>query len=94
MGPSTIANYNFSDKMVEIARTPRYRATDEKIMDLLMKEASEERLGSYLPRNQCQIETQPTFRRIKCNYSREVEILPGWKHIFTFKNETDQPILY
>jgi hypothetical protein len=93
VGTVHYANYNFADKMIEIARTPKYRATDERVMDLLMKEANELRLGSYLPRNQCTIDTQATFRKIRCSYQREVEILPGWKYVFKFDNEADQPLI-
>jgi hypothetical protein len=91
--PVQYANYTFADKMNEIARTPRYRANDEKIMDLLMKEAAEQRIQGYLTRQGCRIETQDAFRRIYCEYTREVEILPGWKHVFQFKNKTDQPLI-
>ena len=41
VGPVYYANYEFADKMIEIARTPKFRASDEKILDMLMKEAAE-----------------------------------------------------
>jgi len=93
VAPVYYANYEFADKMIEIARTPRFRATDEKVMDLLMKEAAEQRISGYLTRQGCKIETQEAFRRIRCEYGREVEILPGWKHTFHFKNAADQPLI-
>ena len=93
VAPVYYANYEFADKMIEIARTPRFRATDDKVMDLLMKEAAEQRINGYLNRQSCRIETQDAFRRIRCEYQREVEILPGWKHVFQFKNATDQPLI-
>jgi hypothetical protein len=91
--PVYYANYDFADKMNEIARTPRYRATDDKIMDLLMKEAAEQRIHAYLNRQGCRVETQEAYRRINCAYEREVEILPGWKHVFKFQNRADQPLI-
>jgi hypothetical protein len=93
VAPVYYANYEFADKMIEIARTPRFRANDEKIMDMLMKEAAEQRISGYLNRQGCRIETQDAFRRLRCEYAREVEILPGWKHTFQFKNQTDQPLI-
>jgi hypothetical protein len=93
IGKVFYANYSFSDKMIEIARTPRYRMNDDRVMDLLMKEASEQRLHTYLSREGCVIDTQATFRKIRCEYDREVEILPGWKHVFHFKNQADQPLI-
>jgi hypothetical protein len=91
--PVYYANYDFADKMNEIARTPRYRANDDKIMDLLMKEAAEQRIQAYLGRQGCRVETQDAYRRIHCTYEREVEILPGWKHVFKFDNRADQPLI-
>ena len=93
VGQAFFANYAFGDKLIEIARTPRYRATDEKVMDVIMKEAAEQRLHTYLTRQGCQIDTQATFRKIRCEYDREVEILPGWKHVFRFKPSADQPLI-
>lgn len=93
VGPVYMSNYNFADKMRDIARTPRYRGNDDRVMDLLMKEASEQRIQAYLPRGQCKIETQESYRRIRCEYSREVEILPGWKKVFRFDNKVDQPLI-
>jgi hypothetical protein len=91
--PVFYANYEFRDKMIDIARTPRYRANDDKIMDLLMKEASELRINAYVTRSACRIETQEQYRRIRCTYSREVEVLPGYKHVFAFDNVADQPLV-
>jgi hypothetical protein len=93
VGPAYYANYSFADKMIEIARTPRYRGNDDKIMDLLMKEASEHRIHAYVTRGACKIETQDAYRRIRCEYDREIEILPGWKHVFHFRNVADQPLI-
>jgi len=91
--PVFYANYEFSDKMIDIARTPKYRANDDKIMDLLMKEATDLRIGGYINRSSCKIETQEQYRKIRCSYSREVEVLPGYKHVFAFDNVADQPLV-
>jgi hypothetical protein len=91
--PVHYANYSFKDKMLEIARTPRYKGGDEKVMDLLMKEAAEFRINAYVRPSNCTIQSQDQYRRIRCNYEREVEILPGWKHVFKFNNEVDQPLI-
>jgi len=91
--PVFYANYEFADKLNEIARTPRFRATDEKILDLIMKEAAEQRIQAYVTRQVCRVETQDAYRRIRCDYQREIEILPGWKHIFVFNNKADQPLI-
>jgi hypothetical protein len=91
--PVYYANYQFADRMIDIARTPTYRANDTKIMDLLMKEAADLRINSFVNRAACSVETQAQYRKIRCSYEREVEVFPGYKHIFKFDNFADQPLV-
>jgi hypothetical protein len=91
--PVYYANYAFADKMIDICRTPKYAANDDKILDLLMKEAGELRINAYVNRSSCRVETQDQYRRIRCSYAREVEVLPGYKHVFQFDNVADQPLV-
>jgi hypothetical protein len=93
VGPVYIANYTFADKLNEFARMNRYQHSDERIMDLIMKEASKQRIDTYLTRQGCKINTRETSRTIDCEYQRTVEVLPGWKHTFKFKPSGDQPLL-
>jgi len=94
VAPVYFAEYDFRDKVNEIARTPRYRApSDERIMDLLMKEVRERRLDPYVKPSNFQIITSDTSRRIKYRYDREAQVLPGWKKIFTFEFTADQPLV-
>jgi len=94
VGPVYIGNYALNDKMNEIARSPRGMVKDDKILDLLMKYVREERLSDYINRSQFKISTMETNRRISCEYERTVEILPGWKHRFVFRNQADQPLIF
>ena len=91
--PAFIADYTFADKLHEVARMNRYQYNDERIMDLVMKEAGKQRIDVYLGRNGCKIMTRETSRTIDCEYQREVEILPGWKHTFRFTPSADQPLI-
>jgi len=91
--PVYIANYSFADKLNEFARAPRYRNPDEKIMSMIMKEASEQRIDVYMTPQNCKITTREHSRTIECDYEREVEVLPGWKHTFRFTPGADQPLL-
>jgi hypothetical protein len=91
--PLFIADYTFADKLHEFARMNRYQNNDERIMGLVMKEAANQRIDTYLGRDGCKILTRETSRTIDCKYQREIEILPGWKHLFKFKPSADQPLL-
>ncbi|HEY7411882.1 MAG TPA: hypothetical protein VII13_14140 [Vicinamibacteria bacterium] len=86
-------NYSFADRVVELARAPRYNHSDERIMDLLMRSAEEHHLEDFVNTRTCSVKTMETRRTIICAYDRPVQILPGVKHTFRFKNEADQPLL-
>jgi hypothetical protein len=93
VGPVFIADYTFADKLNEFARMNRYQHPDDRIMELVMKEASKQRIDTYMTRQDCKITTRETSRTIECSYKRPVEILPGLKHTFRFKPSADQPLI-
>jgi hypothetical protein len=94
VAPVYFADYDFRDKVNEIARTPRYRApSDDRIMEMLMKEVRERRLDSYVRPGSFQIITTETSRRIHYRYEREAQVLPGWKKVFRFEFTADQPLV-
>ena len=94
VAPIFIADYTFADKLNEFARMSRYQHSDDRIMELVMREASKQRIDTYLGgRTGCKIMTRETSRTIDCAYKREVEVLPGWKHTFNFTPKADQPLI-
>ena len=94
VAPVFIDDFSLKDKMNEIARAPRGTHTDDKILELLMRYVREERIDQYVQRTAFKISTLETSRRISVDYTREAQILPGWKHKFTFHNQVDQPLIY
>jgi hypothetical protein len=94
VAPVYMDHYSFQDKINEICRTPRYKApTDDKILDMLMKEVRERRLGDWIDRNSFRISTTDTSRRIILDYERPAKVLPGWERSFQFHTESDQPLI-
>ena len=91
--PAFIADYTFADKLNEFARMNRYQHKDERIMELVMKEASKHRIDTYMGRTDCKITTRETSRTIECAYQREIEVLPGFKKTFKFTPNADQPLI-
>jgi hypothetical protein len=91
--PVYYGNYSFQDRVVELARAPRYSHNDSRIMDLLVRYAEESKIEEYINNRTCSIKTMETRRIIVCEYDRPVKILPGWTHNFHFRNEADQPLL-
>jgi hypothetical protein len=94
VAPVYMDHYSLVDKVNEICRTPRYRApTDERISELLMKEVRERRMDQWIGPKSFRISTTDTSRRILLNYERETQILPGWKKLFKFDFQADQPLV-
>jgi hypothetical protein len=93
--PAYIANYAWKDKMNEVARRQRYtpQGTDEAITEVIMKDARERGLDRYVQKADIRIQTTDSSRRIYAAYTREIEVLPGWKKIFKFENDVEQPLL-
>ena len=92
LGPVFWADYNFKDKLNEIARVGRHRSDDD-VLRMIMREVSENKLEGLITGHTCKINTLETRRTILCEYDRTVEILPGFRHTFHFKDEADQPLL-
>jgi hypothetical protein len=94
VAPVYMDHYSFVDKVNEICRTPKYKApTDERVMELLMKEVRERRIDQWITPRNFRISTTETSRRINLNYEREAQVLPGWKKVFKFTFQSDQPLV-
>lgn len=91
--PVYYSNYNFADKMNELARAPKYSHPDERIDAELIKAAQENHLEQFIALKTCKISTLEVRRTIVCEYERTVQVLPGYKRKFHFKNEVDQPLI-
>ena len=91
--PAFFNNYNFGDKVTELARAPKYSHSDDRIETELIKAAQENHLEQFIGPRTCKINTLEVRRVIVCEYDRTVEVLPGVKHKFHFKSEADQPLI-
>jgi len=91
--PVYFNNYNFADKVTELARAPKYSHPDDRIETELIKAAQENHLEQFIGRGTCKINTLEVRRVIVCEYDRTVDILPGFKHKIHFKSEADQPLI-
>jgi hypothetical protein len=91
--PVFVAHYDFTDRVTEICRTPRYRGTDEDIEKLLLDETHKRELDQWIGADNFVISSSERGRSIKLEYEREVLVLPGWTHKFKFSYTADQPLL-
>jgi len=92
LAPVFWADYNFKDKLNEIARVGRHRSDDD-VMRMIMREVSENKLEGYITGHTCKINTMDTRRTIVCEYDRTVQIVPGFSKTFHFRDDVDQPLL-
>ena len=94
VAPVYLDHYDFVDKVNEICRTPRYKAkTDERVMEMLMKEVTERRMTDWVGPDSFTVSTTETSRQIRLYYEREVDVLPGWKKTLKFEALADQPLI-
>jgi len=92
LAPVFWADYNFRDKLNEIARVGRHKSDDD-VLRMIMHEVSENKLEGFITGHTCKINTLETRRTILCEYDRTVQILPGFTKTFHFKDDADQPLL-
>ena len=95
VAPAYIQYYDFKDKVNEICRTPRYKArTDERIVEMLMREVTERRMTRWVGPESFTISTNDRGRRIELYYERDVQVLPGLKkQTFKFRYTAEQPLI-
>lgn len=96
--PVYYAHYDFTDKVEEICRTPRYQLRrgvppNKAILDMLMKEVQNRRLGEWIGPESFSISETDHNRMIEVEYSRTVTILPGWTRELDFQYTADQPLI-
>jgi hypothetical protein len=91
--PVYIAHYDFTDRVEEVCRTPRYKGTDEDLLRMLTDEVAKRRLDPWIGPEAFEISTVDRGRRIKLYYEREVVVLPGWKKKLKFSYTAEQPLL-
>lgn len=91
--PVFVDHYSFTDKVVEVCRTPKYKATDDELYTMLLKEVDSRQLDPWIGRENFDIRSTERGRVITLDYEREAKILPGWKKTFKFSFKADQPLI-
>ena len=86
-------HYTLSDRALEFSRLhPSVQGNkDDQIHQKLMKEIRELRLDNYIYQQNVKIQTRETSRAITIEYSREAQVLPGFKHTFNMVVAVDSP---
>jgi hypothetical protein len=85
-------NYSLKDKLTEFCRLPRYRNSDEEVVNKVMKEVRERRMDSYIQPSNIKVNTRETSRAISIEYDRVAKYLPGYVKTIHFSIGDDQPL--
>lgn len=87
-------HYAFRDQVEEICRIPAYKARNPEIIyEKLLRATRDAQLETWILRQNFDVTSTESRRKIVLYYEREVEILPGWKHTFKFETISDQPLI-
>lgn len=92
-GPIYFANFQFNDRLQEVARTLKSNKGEVAVTENLARAIKEYELQDYLSTGDCLVTTGETSRTIVCTYEREVKFLPGYKRVIQFNNKVVQPLL-
>jgi len=94
VGPVYIDHWGFRDRVEEICRTPKYKVkSSDTINEMLIQAVRKYEMTEWIGKENFQVTTTDTRRRIELSYEREVDILPGWKHTFKMELVSEQPLL-
>jgi Flp pilus assembly protein TadD len=83
--------YLLKDRLAEVAGAPLDE--DSLVQERLDHAVREQGLESVVRADQCQIETRPRWRTIRCEYEQPVEIVPGLRHRLRFELSVEKPFL-
>jgi Flp pilus assembly protein TadD len=81
--------WSFKDKVSEIAGAPI--RGDEEILELVMGAAAERGLEAQVKESSCSVETRGKWRVIRCEYDRQIQLLPGVAPTLHFRFKVERP---
>jgi len=86
-------HYNLADKALEVSRMhPSVPGNkDDQLKDKLMKYVREARMDAWVYPQNIKFTTRESSRLISIEYEREVQVLPGYKHVFQRTISVDSP---
>jgi hypothetical protein len=91
-GPAYVANFRFKDTLEDIARVPPGPTSDRVVQERIDRAINELDLREFLKPGDCQASREEMSRTITCDYSREVQFLPGYRRTVLFRNKVRQSI--
>ena len=83
--------YVLKDRVAEVAGAPL--TEDADVQERLRHAVGEQGLESLVREENCQIETRPKLRTIRCEYEQPIEIIPGLQRRLRFRFSVERPFL-
>jgi hypothetical protein len=91
LAPPYFDYYVFKDRVAEVAGAPV--AEDADVEERLLHAVREQGLEALVRAEDCQIETRPKWRTIRCAYEHPIEIIPGLERRLHFRFSVERPFL-
>ncbi len=87
--PPYVDHFLLRDDVTVVARAPV--DDDANVRDRLEHTVRERKMESVVDVGRCEIHSRDSWRRITCEYSVPVEVLPGWTRVLPFRVDVEQP---
>lgn len=91
LGPPYFDYFILKDRLAEIAGAPL--TNDGDVLERLLHAAREQGLEAQVREENCQIETRPKWRIIRCEYAAPIRFMPGIEHRLRFRLRVERPYL-
>jgi hypothetical protein len=91
-GPAYVANFRFKDSLEDIARLPPGPASERAVQERIDRTIRELELREFVAPGDCKASMEEMSRTITCDYSREVQFLPGYRRTVLFRNKVRQSV--
>ncbi len=92
LGTAVVTRYHLQDDLSEIAYDPV--SDDEAIRARIASAAERHDLdGELVPARDCRVDTRVTWRRLVCEYTQPIALLPGLAPRVRFRIDVEKPLI-
>jgi hypothetical protein len=91
LAPHYVDHYLLQDDIAGVARAPV--EDDAVVRDRLERTIRRRGLQDRLDVDRCQVATDPGWRRITCDYSVTIHVLPGVRRTLNLQIDVEQPFV-
>ena len=91
LAPPYVTHYLLEDDVADVARAPL--RDDAVVRDRLRRTIERRGLQRQLDADRCEVTTEPGWRRITCDYTVRIQVLPAVWRTLRLRIDVEQPFL-